>query len=52
MNITQVLSWQVRMISELETNLVSVERINEYSENEQEDEWVGQKMHLEQQFGF
>ena len=44
MNITQVLSWQVRMISELETNLVSVERINEYSKNEQEDEWVGQWM--------
>jgi ATP-binding cassette subfamily C (CFTR/MRP) protein 1 len=39
-NITQVLSWQVRMISELETNLVSVERINEYNSNELEDDWV------------
>ena len=30
--ITQKLGWMIRMSSDLETNLVSVERINEYSE--------------------
>ena len=30
--ITQTLNWLVRMTSELETNVVSVERIKEYSE--------------------
>ena len=29
---TQALSWVVRMYSELEVNVVSVERVNEYSE--------------------
>lgn len=32
LNVTQGLSWFVRMASELETNVVSVERIHEYSE--------------------
>ena len=39
MSVTQLLTWTVRMVSELETNVVSVERINEYSHNKEEDEW-------------
>ncbi|KAF8354986.1 mrp-1 [Pristionchus pacificus] len=31
LNITQTLNWAVRMTSELETNIVAVERINEYA---------------------
>uniref|UniRef100_A0A1I7UPW2 ABC-type glutathione-S-conjugate transporter n=1 Tax=Caenorhabditis tropicalis TaxID=1561998 RepID=A0A1I7UPW2_9PELO len=31
LNITQTLNWAVRMTSEMETNIVSVERIKEYS---------------------
>ena len=31
MQVTQDLSWVVRMYSELEVNVVSVERVNEYS---------------------
>lgn len=42
MNITQTLSWFVRMTSDLETNIVSVERIAEYLQNKQEDSWVKQ----------
>ena len=34
--ITQVLNWMVRMTSELETNIVAVERVKEYSETETE----------------
>ena len=30
--ITQTLNWLIRMTSELETNIVAVERIKEYSE--------------------
>ena len=30
--ITQTLNWMVRMTSELETNIVAVERVKEYSE--------------------
>ena len=30
--ITSTLNWMVRMSSELETNIVSVERVKEYSE--------------------
>jgi len=30
--VTQSLNWMVRMSTDLETNIVSVERINEYSE--------------------
>jgi len=40
MNMTVLLTWAVRMISELETNVVSVERLNEYSNNVAEDDWV------------
>ncbi|VDK43346.1 unnamed protein product [Anisakis simplex] len=33
LNITQTLNWAVRMTSDLETNIVAVERIKEYSES-------------------
>ncbi|XP_071965517.1 multidrug resistance-associated protein 1-like [Antedon mediterranea] len=36
MQITQTLNWLVRMTSELETNIVAVERIKEYSETKTE----------------
>ncbi|KAK4337172.1 hypothetical protein RND71_043488 [Anisodus tanguticus] len=39
MNVTQVLNWIIRTASELETNLVSVERVNEYCKNTEEDLW-------------
>jgi ABC-type multidrug transport system fused ATPase/permease subunit len=32
LQITQTLNWMVRMTSELETNIVAVERVKEYSE--------------------
>lgn len=34
--VTQTLNWLVRMNSELETNIVAVERVSEYSEIENE----------------
>ncbi|XP_035029328.1 canalicular multispecific organic anion transporter 1 [Hippoglossus stenolepis] len=40
LNITQSLNWLVRMNTELETNIVAVERVSEYSEIENEAEWV------------
>uniref|UniRef100_A0A6G1SLE4 ABC-type glutathione-S-conjugate transporter n=1 Tax=Aceria tosichella TaxID=561515 RepID=A0A6G1SLE4_9ACAR len=40
MSITSTLSWMVRMNSDLETHIVSVERILEYMDNEQEDRWI------------
>lgn len=40
LNVTQTLNWLVRMTSELETNIVAVERVSEYSELENEAEWV------------
>uniref|UniRef100_A0A4W5KZC6 ABC-type glutathione-S-conjugate transporter n=1 Tax=Hucho hucho TaxID=62062 RepID=A0A4W5KZC6_9TELE len=36
LNVTQTLNWLVRMTSELETNIVAVERVNEYTEIENE----------------
>ncbi|CAJ0583056.1 unnamed protein product, partial [Mesorhabditis spiculigera] len=36
LNITQTLNWAVRMTSELETNIVAVERIKEYTETPRE----------------
>ncbi|KAM9344970.1 ATP-binding cassette sub-family C member 2 [Symphorus nematophorus] len=42
LNVTQTLNWLVRMTSELETNIVAVERVSEYSELENEAEWVTQ----------
>ncbi|KAM3606183.1 uncharacterized protein V6R79_012047 [Siganus canaliculatus] len=40
LNVTQTLNWLVRMTSELETNIVAVERVSEYSELENEAEWI------------
>ncbi|XP_026315306.1 multidrug resistance-associated protein 1 isoform X2 [Hyposmocoma kahamanoa] len=39
LQITQTLNWLVRMTSEVETNIVAVERIKEYAETEKEAEW-------------
>ncbi|CAG09356.1 unnamed protein product, partial [Tetraodon nigroviridis] len=38
--VTQTLNWLVRMNSELETNIVAVERVSEYCEIENEAQWV------------
>ncbi|XP_042765225.1 ATP-binding cassette sub-family C member 2 [Panthera leo] len=43
LNITQTLTWLVRMTSEVETNIVAVERINEYTKVENEAPWVTDK---------
>nr|XP_021201313.2 multidrug resistance-associated protein 1 isoform X4 [Helicoverpa armigera] len=40
LQITQTLNWLVRMTSEVETNIVAVERIKEYAETEQEAPWA------------
>ncbi|GFN98305.1 multidrug resistance-associated protein 1 [Plakobranchus ocellatus] len=40
MNVTQTLNWMVRMTCELETNIVAVERIKEYTETPTEAAWV------------
>ncbi|KFV59490.1 Canalicular multispecific organic anion transporter 2, partial [Tyto alba] len=40
LQVTLSLNWMVRMTSELETNIVAVERIKEYSETETEAPWV------------
>ena len=40
LSVTQTLNWLVRMTSEIETNVVSVERIGEYCENVTEKEWT------------
>ena len=40
LTVTQTLNWMVRMTSELEANLVSVERIKEYTEVPMEAEWI------------
>ncbi|XP_067407154.1 multidrug resistance-associated protein 1 isoform X1 [Emydura macquarii macquarii] len=39
LQITTYLNWLVRMSSELETNIVAVERVKEYSEMEKEAPW-------------
>uniref|UniRef100_A0A8C5L1D2 ATP-binding cassette, sub-family member 2 n=1 Tax=Jaculus jaculus TaxID=51337 RepID=A0A8C5L1D2_JACJA len=43
LNITQTLNWLVRMTSEAETNIVAIERINEYINVENEAPWVMDK---------
>ncbi|KAJ0067200.1 hypothetical protein NL108_012940, partial [Boleophthalmus pectinirostris] len=43
LNVTQTLNWLVRMTSELETNIVAVERVSEYSEIENEAQWITDK---------
>ncbi|KAL8175271.1 UNVERIFIED_CONTAM: Multidrug resistance-associated protein 1 [Gekko kuhli] len=40
LQITTYLNWLVRMSSEMETNIVAVERVKEYSEKEKEAEWT------------
>ncbi|GFR84872.1 multidrug resistance-associated protein 1 [Elysia marginata] len=40
MNVTQTLNWMVRMTCELETNIVAVERIKEYTETPTEAPWI------------
>lgn len=42
-NVTQVLNWLVRMTSDVETNIVAVERIQEYSLIEQEASWASNR---------
>merc|ERR1712141_493159 len=39
LSVTQTLNWLVRMASEVETNIVAVERLKEYSETTTEAEW-------------
>lgn len=39
LQITQALNWLVRMTSDVETNIVAVERIKEYGETKQEAAW-------------
>ncbi|XP_055375696.1 multidrug resistance-associated protein 1 isoform X7 [Condylostylus longicornis] len=39
LQVTQTLNWLVRMTSDIETNIVAVERIKEYSETKQEAPW-------------
>lgn len=39
MQITQSLNWLVRMASDIETNIVSVERVHEYTELTPEAAW-------------
>ncbi|XP_063235805.1 multidrug resistance-associated protein 1-like isoform X3 [Bacillus rossius redtenbacheri] len=39
LQITQTLNWLVRMTSDVETNIVAVERIKEYAEHKQEAPW-------------
>ena len=40
MNVTSTMAWLVRQSTQLETNIVSVERVLEYSRNETEAEWT------------
>lgn len=39
LQVTQTLNWLVRMTSDVETNIVAVERIKEYGETKQEAAW-------------
>ncbi|KAF2361957.1 ABC transporter-like [Trinorchestia longiramus] len=43
LSVTQTLNWLVRMTSDVETNIVSVERVKEYSETPQEAPWEVQQ---------
>ncbi|XP_060620764.2 ATP-binding cassette sub-family C member 3 isoform X1 [Anolis sagrei] len=40
LQVTMALNWMVRMSSDLESNIVAVERVKEYSENETEAPWI------------
>ena len=39
LSITNALSWLVRMTSDIETNVVAVERLKEFEDNPKEDDW-------------
>ncbi|XP_010145575.1 PREDICTED: canalicular multispecific organic anion transporter 1 [Eurypyga helias] len=43
LNVTQTLNWLVRTSSELETNIVAVERVHEYTMVKNEAPWVTEK---------
>ncbi|KFP85745.1 Canalicular multispecific organic anion transporter 1, partial [Acanthisitta chloris] len=43
LNVTQTLNWLVRTSSELETNIVAVERVHEYTKVKNEAPWVTRK---------
>ncbi|XP_008943924.1 PREDICTED: canalicular multispecific organic anion transporter 1 [Merops nubicus] len=43
LNVTQTLNWLVRTTSELETNIVAVERVHEYMKVKNEAPWVTEK---------
>ncbi|NXY69746.1 MRP2 protein, partial [Glareola pratincola] len=43
LNVTQTLNWLVRTSSELETNIVAVERVHEYMKVKNEAPWVTEK---------
>ncbi|KAG7314076.1 hypothetical protein KOW79_022572 [Hemibagrus wyckioides] len=43
LNVTQTLNWLVRMTSELETNIVAVERVSEYTNINNEAPWITDK---------
>lgn len=40
MQITQLLNFLIRMITEVETNIVAVERLEEYDDVKKEAEWI------------
>uniref|UniRef100_G3TRW4 Multidrug resistance-associated protein 1 n=1 Tax=Loxodonta africana TaxID=9785 RepID=G3TRW4_LOXAF len=44
LQVTAYLNWLVRMSSEMETNIVAVERLKEYSETEKEAPWQIEEM--------
>ncbi len=43
LSVTQTLNWLVRMTSEVESNIVAVERLKEYAETETEAAWDSQE---------
>lgn len=44
LQITSILSWLVRFTAEVESNIVANERMEEYSKEKMEAEWVTKKM--------
>lgn len=44
LQITAILNWVVRFTAEMETNIVANERMEEYSNEKREAEWVTKKM--------
>uniref|UniRef100_UPI003AAA51D4 multidrug resistance-associated protein 1 n=1 Tax=Centroberyx gerrardi TaxID=166262 RepID=UPI003AAA51D4 len=46
LQLTASLTWLVRMSSEMETNIVAVEKVKEYSDTEKEAEWTHQPSSL------